>query len=198
MKLFGIIYAIIFILFLVVLFVLPFFSFEGYSIIENSVSELGSQNTPGNWIANSSIILLGTATFFLGIKTLKRNVLQNIALFFFCFSFILTGVFEMAGPFYEQYHYNYTQDGLHFLFSTITGFAFCLFCVLFTLILSDIKDIFQSIIMFVFAMSASFLMFTFPEYKGIIQRVLFIGAFSWLFFALVAFERRRQAYFSKI
>ncbi|AUC81148.1 DUF998 domain-containing protein [Lacinutrix sp. Bg11-31] len=192
MRLFGVIYAIIYLLFLAVMFLLPLFSFQGYSIIENSVSELGSQNAPGNWIANSVIILLGTATFFLGIKTLKTNVLQNIGLFFFCFSFILTGIFEMAGPFYKIYNYNYTQDAFHSMFSSITGFAFCLFCLLFLLVLKETNDKIKTILMFLLALVSSYLMLEFPEYKGLTQRILFIGAFSWLFYALIDFKRKEK------
>ncbi|OIQ18747.1 DUF998 domain-containing protein [Lacinutrix sp. MedPE-SW] len=192
MRLFGTIYALIYFLFLVVMYVLPFFSFSEYSLIENTVTELGSQNVPGNWIANSSIILLGVATFFLGLITLKTNVIQNIALFFFSFSFILTGVFEMAGPYYNQQNYNYIQDGFHSLFSTITGFAFCFFCALLLMVLKTKKDKIQTLTMLGFAISATFLIITFPEYKGIIQRILFTAAFSWLFFALVSFKRKED------
>ncbi len=190
MRVYGAIYVMTYILFLVVIFTLPFFSFEGYSIVKNSISELGAQKAPGNWIMNATILFLSLAVIMLGFKTLKTYTLQLITLCTFSFSFFLTGVFEMAGPFIESFNYNYTQDALHSLFSTITGFTFCLFCVFLVTILTKTKHKIQTIIIFFLAISLSYFMFEMPDYKGVFQRLLFINAFGWLFFALVNYEKK--------
>ncbi|WP_346883547.1 DUF998 domain-containing protein [uncultured Algibacter sp.] len=189
MKLYGSIYVIIYILLIAVIFVLPFFSFDVYSITKNSISELGAQKAPGNLVLNSTILFMSLVIILLGFKVLKAYALQLITLCTFSFSFFLTGVFKMAGPYNKSFNYNYTQDALHSLFSTITGFSFCLFCAFLLIILTKKKHKTQTIAMLILAIGFSYFMFKIPDLKGIFQRLLFMSAFAWLFFALVNYEK---------
>ncbi len=192
MRFYGVLYTITYAILLITIFVLPFFSFKDYSIIRNSISELGAQNVPNNWIMNSSIMLMSLSIIALGFKSLKTNILQIVFLLIFSFSFLLTGIFEMAGLDYKVYRYNYTYDALHSLFSLLTGIAFCVFCILLIFILKEVKHKIQSITMCTLAMVLTFLIFIYPEYRGLFQRLLFVSAFSWLFFALVSYKKKKN------
>ena len=187
MRIYANIYLIAFGLLIVAMFVLPLFSFEGYSIIKNTVSELGAQKAPGNWLANMSIILVSFAVVLLGTKQLKHFWKQLAALYFFSICFFFTGVYKLAGLDAHTYIFNYTDDALHSLFLMLTGFAFCLFCLFFIFIVKKKKHKWQTAAVIVFAIIVPFLIFKHPEYRGIYQRLLFLGTFGWLFFAFATY-----------
>lgn len=48
-----------FLLLLTIMFALPFYSVDTYSIIKNTTSHLGAQSSPNAWIMNISFILVG-------------------------------------------------------------------------------------------------------------------------------------------
>ncbi len=188
MKLYAKIYLIAFALLVVVLFVLPFFSFSGYSIAKNTISELGAQKVSGNWLANLAIILLSIATALLITRQLKLYWKQLIAGYFFCTSFLLTGIYHLAGFDAHTHIFNYTNDALHSLFSFITGFAFCIFSISILFITEKKHQKWQTFAVFLVAFASPFLMWQYPEYKGIFQRILYLVTFGWLFYALTTYQ----------
>lgn len=174
------------------MFVLPLFSFEDYIITENTISELGAQKTSGNWFANISIILLSLAVALLGTKQLRPFWKQLAALYFFSICFIFTGVYQLAGLDAHSYIFNYTDDALHSLFSMLAGFAFCLFCFSFIFIVEKRNHKWQTFVAFALTMILPLLMFQYPEYRGIYQRILFLGAFGWLFYAFSSYTFKKR------
>lgn len=192
MRGYATIYVFAYVLLIVTLFVLPFFSFSGYSITKHTISELGAQKVPGNWFANVTIFLLSAAIVLLATKQLKPYWKQLSVVYFFCVSLLLTGVCQLAGLDAQQYIYNYTADALHFLFSILTGFAFCLLCISFIFILKNNNHKWQTFGAFMLALVAPLLMWYFPEYKGMYHRILFLASFGWLFYALTTYEFKNK------
>ncbi|QNJ99068.1 DUF998 domain-containing protein [Constantimarinum furrinae] len=188
MRLYAKIYIIAYALFIITIFLLPLFSFEGYSVAQNSINELGAQKVPGNWIANDTIVILSLAIALLATKQLNLYWKQLAILYFFCFSFLLTGVYQLASPDTYQYIFNYTDDAFHSLFTIIAGFAFCLFCISFIFIIEKKNHKWQTFGAFSLAIIAPLLMWQFPEYRGLHQRILYLGAFGWLFYALTCYQ----------
>ncbi len=188
MRLYAILYIFAYVLLLATVFILPLFSFDEYSIIQNTISELGAQQVPGNWLANTTIIILSLAIVLLATKQLKLYWKQLVVIYFFCVSFLLTGVYQLAGLDTHQHIFNYTNDALHSLFSMITGFAFCLFCIFFVFIVEKKEHKWQTLGAFLLALIAPLMMWQHPEFKGIYQRVLFLGSFGWLFYALTSYQ----------
>ncbi len=187
MKIYAYIYLFGYALLIVTLFVLPFLSFEGYALVRNTIGELGAQKVSGNWLANTSIMVLSIAIALLATKQLRIYWKQLTALYFFCISFFYTGIYQLAGLDAHTYIFNYTNDALHVLFSIITGFAFCVFCVFFIFIVKEKKHKWQTAGAFLVALLAPLLMEYFPEYRGLWQRILFLGIFGWLFYALTSY-----------
>ena len=187
MRLYATIYVFAYVLLIATIFVLPLFSFDGYLITQNTISELGAQKVPGNWLANTTIIVLSIAIVLLGTKQLKLYFKQLAALYFFCMSFLLTGVYQLAGLDAHQHIFNYTDDALHHLFSMLTGFAFCLFCLFFIFIVEKKKHKWQTFGALLLALIVPLLMWYYPDYRGIYQRILFLGSFGWLFYALTTY-----------
>ncbi|NER16837.1 DUF998 domain-containing protein [Spongiivirga citrea] len=192
MRLYGSFYAFAYALLIAVIWILPFYSFEGYSHMVNSISELGAQNVPNDWIINLAIFLMGFATFTLATKAYKLRSVQLITLYFFSISFFLTGFFQLAGNEANVFHYNYTQDALHSICSMVMGFAFCLFCLLLIWALKRDKHKLHTSIVIVTIIVLSYLIFAFPNLKGLFQRILFMLAFGWLFFAIIKYPLQEK------
>lgn len=187
MRFYAYIYVFAYLLLIITLFLLPIFSFEGYSITKNTLSELGAQKAPGNWLANSTIILLSLAVVLLSTKQLKLYWKQLVVLYFFAISFFLMGIYQLAGFDAHTHIFNYTDDALHSLFTMIAGFAFCLFCVYFIFIVRKKRHRWQTLAAFSLALAAPILMLLVPEYRGLFQRFLYLGVFGWLFYALTTY-----------
>lgn len=73
---------------LLVMFLLPGYSFAGYSILANSLSELGAQFSPNGWIMNCVFMQLGWAVLWLFWK-IEIPWLHRVLIFCFGMSFIL-------------------------------------------------------------------------------------------------------------
>lgn len=185
MRLLGTLYATLYVLMIIVIFVLPSFSFDGYSITRNSLSELGAQATPKNWVINIVFIALSLVTALLATKVLRKYWVPLYLMYFFAGSFFFTAIFQHApissGAYLESEHLK------HIVFSTFAGTAFCVYCFIIYLKLQKPIERASAILMGCLAIGLSLLMFNFEAYKGIFQRVLFITAFGWLFISLTTF-----------
>ncbi len=104
-----------YILMIFVMFVLPFYSFEGYCIIKNTTSHLGAQGAPNAWIMNIVFILLGAASVVAGWLNLKQFWFQKIILTVFGLALIMTGIFQHA-PLLADIPYSVRNDELHSFF----------------------------------------------------------------------------------
>ncbi|NND63690.1 MAG: DUF998 domain-containing protein [Flavobacteriaceae bacterium] len=186
MRLAAFSFAFVYILMLLVIFILPSFSSEGYSIISNSLSELGAQATPNNWIMNAILIALSLVTAFLATKKLGRFWMPLYLLYFFSLALFLTAFYQHApitnATFLEREHLT------HSVFSMITGTAFCAYCIAVVFIIKRNIEKASAIFMCAIAVALSLLMLEFPEYRGVFQRILFISAFGWLFYSLITFK----------
>lgn len=108
-------------LFVLVAFILPFFSFKGYSIINHTTSHLGAQGSPYAFIMNGMFVLLGLLSFYTFFQT--KVVFYQVIGGLFGISLALTGVF-LHGPLVEGIVVNTLYDTLHSVFASTTGFSF--------------------------------------------------------------------------
>lgn len=171
------------ILLFVVMFVLPFFSVESYSIIKNTTSHLGAQNAPNAWIMNVTFILLGVCCLLEAWLHLGKFWLHKILLSVFGLGLVFTGIFQHA-PILSYVIFDATQDKLHSIFATIVGFSFTFFAFSSAFIEKTLKHRILDIAVAFVVTALSLLIFYLPEYSGIWQRVLFIFSFTWLIFIL--------------
>lgn len=169
---------IIYILFLLVAFGLPFFSFEGYSIIGNTTSHLAAQASPFAWVMDIVFIVLGAMAIYINYTTrvLYYQVIGGI----FGLSLIMTAFFPHA-PMIENVPTNLLYDQMHSIFASITGFSFTLLAVGHGVMCRG-KQQFWGIIIAIVAMLISLGMMLVPSVMGLLQRIMFISAFAWLFF----------------
>lgn len=179
----------VYVILLVVMFVLPFYSADGYAIPLHTTSELGAQATPNAWVMNATFILLGIASILEGIVSLKQFWVQKVLIIIFGLGLIFTAIFQHA-PITSGVPYNVIEDNLHSIFATVIGFSFTAFAVSAAFIEeSKIRRLLAIFVAFA-ATGLSILMFNVTEYTGLWQRLLFIIAFGWMIFFFEGWRAR--------
>ena len=176
---------VVYIVMLLVMFILPFFSVEEYSIMKNTTSHLGAQGAPYAWVMNAVFVLLGTAAIVDSWKWLSNYWLHKVVLTIFGISLILTAFFQHA-PIVSGEVFSDLEDDLHSKFATITGFSFVFFAISAAFIESTKKRKIIAACMGIIAILLSMLIFNVTELAGIWQRLMFIIMFAWLMYFLYA------------
>ena len=166
---------------LLVIFILPLFSVETYSVIKNTISQLGAQGAPSAWVMNITFISLGVGSVIGGWALLKGYWFHRITLLIFVISIISTAFFQHA-PIDNNLKYNITEDNIHSLFATITGFSFTVFAISSAFIVEQNIDRILAISIAILATLLSIMMFEFDNYLGVWQRAIFITSFGWLIY----------------
>jgi hypothetical membrane protein len=187
MRLYASIYLFAYTLFLFVAIALPYFGEDGIHFFEHNLSDLGAQQTAGNWAMNMAFMIMSLATMVYGSYALRQHWLQLLVLYFFTCAFGLTAVYQSAGV-DTSLLYDYTHDSLHHLFSTIAGFGFMALCISFFFKLKLTKHRVQTAMVFLVAILLSVLEVQFSQYEGLFQRLLFLTCFGWLFYALTVYD----------
>lgn len=166
------------ILFVLVSIGLPFFSFEGYSILSNTTSHLAAQGSPFAWIMDIVFVCLGImaiiTTFF--TRILYLQLIGGI----FGLSLVMTAFFPHA-PLVASVPANLLQDQIHSVFASITGFSFTLLAIG-QGVMSRGSQRVGGIVLAGIAIIISIGMMAFPSFMGLLQRLMFVSAFGWLLF----------------
>ncbi|WP_299215310.1 DUF998 domain-containing protein [uncultured Aquimarina sp.] len=182
-----VLFLVVYIIMILTGFILPFFSDPEYVMSKNTLSELGAQNTPNNWIMNFVFILLGFVTFINGFNVIGKHRVQIFVLLVFCLSFILTGIF-MHAPIDRGVVYDSFQNEMHSVFSTITGISFCTYCLVVSFITRWKNQKLIAISVGAIALILSYLMVIHSDYSGLYQRGIFIMAFGWILYSFKFYE----------
>ena len=178
-----------YILMLLVIFILPFYSVDEYSILKNTTSHLGAQGAPYAWVMNVVFALLGTAAIVDGWVRLSNFWLHRAVLIVFGTSLFLTAFFQHA-PIIPGAAFSVLEDDLHSKFATITGFSFTFFAFAAAFIESTKLRKVVAMGVGIFATLLSALIFNIADLAGIWQRMMFIVVFAWLMYFLYPREIR--------
>ena len=176
---------------LIVIFVLPFFSAEGYSIIRNTTSQLGAQNTPNALIMNVVFALLGV-TFAVDVLSIRyTHWLYKVCGALFGLSLLGSAIFHHA-PIQESVAFRVWEDQLHSFFASLTGFAFVGISFSSGVLEGNTPSGRMAFAAAAISVLMSLLMFLAPDYMGIWQRTMFALCFLWLLLDSNA-KRRKQS-----
>jgi len=173
----------VYILMLLVMFILPFFSVDEYSILKNTTSHLGAQDAPYAWIMNVVFALLGISAIVDSWTRLSKYWLHKVVISVFGISLILTAFFQHA-PIVSGVEFNKIEDDLHSKFATITGFSFVFFAIASAFIESTTVRRVIAVAVGIIASLFSMLIFNMPDLAGVWQRMMFIMVFAWLIYFL--------------
>ncbi len=178
-----------YILMLLVIFILPFYSLENYTILKNTTSHLGAQNTPNSWIMNITFIMLGVTSIWTGWRFLGQYWFQKATLMVFGIALSMTAIFQHA-PIDASLGFSVQEDQMHSLFANITGFSFSIFAISIGFITERKKHKIWAFTVTLLAPLLSALMFFkhTESWMGIWQRCIFIGMFGWMIYAFTNYE----------
>lgn len=179
----------VYLLMTLVIFILPAFSMEGYSMIKNTTSQLGAQLTPNAWVMNSIFSLLGIIYAYQFLKAKNLNWSIRFLVLIFGASLIGTAIFSHA-PIDLNLDYNEWEDKLHSFFASLTGFSFVGASMLIATFEKKTRLKIYGIGAAVFSMLMSLLIFTVTDYMGVWQRMMFLVSFFWLSYYLEVIRKR--------
>jgi len=171
------------ILLLIVMFLLPKYSAEGYSVLKNTTSHLGAQSSPHAWVMNAVFCLLGAACILEGWLHLKSLWFQKVVLTVFGLGLITTALFQHA-PIIEGLPANLLEDQLHSISATVVGFSFTVLAFSMSFVPAAPRYRFLAVLAGCMSVAFSLLMLNFSGLVGLFQRLMFILAFAWLIFLL--------------
>lgn len=163
---------------IVVMFLLPFYSIQEYSIAKNTTSQLGSQNTPNSWIMNLTFVIMGLCSIYFGWLHYRGYLFHRIVVVCFGSSLISTAFFSHA-PIDTSLQFSKWEDQMHSVFAFTTGFSFTLLAIATAFIKTGKIEKLIPITVGILATVLSSLMFSIEEFMGIWQRLLFIISFGW-------------------
>jgi len=163
------------------IFILPFYSAKGYSIIKYTTSQLGAQNSPNAWIMNTVFILLGISCILESWFHLKGYWVHKTLLTIFGSGLILVAFFQHA-PIVDGTPYSHLEDTMHSIFSTVVGTSFTVFAFSAAYIEKTNRRRALALGVGLVAIVLSMLMFSVVDFAGLWQRIMFIISFIWLIF----------------
>jgi len=164
------------IVFAIVVLAGPLYTVDNYSNIANLISELGAQQTKNNFIMIIGFLVLGLGILIDSYKKMSYPIIP----------FALFGIFMgMAGifphkPIDSSISYNHTFHSLHSLSATFAGISISIGFI-WQGVLSLNKN--QKLICFYLAIACfifPMLMLSMSDYQGILQRIMYLQVFAWL------------------
>ena len=166
---------------LLAMVILPVITSHGYSIIRNTLSELGAQSAPEGWIMNLIFVCLAFGSVIAGWNYFEGFLLHRIVLVLFGISLTLMAFFNHA-PLNPGIRYNLTEASLHEYFSGTMGLSFVILSISTSLILERQSKRLLAIAVGISIILLSVMMSEAEMYAGIWQRLMFIISFGWMIY----------------
>ena len=171
-----------YILLVPVMFILPVYSTPEYSIISNTLSQLGAQNTPNAWIMNFTFVSLGISSIIAGWRYYEGFAFQRLFLILFGISLTLAAFLNHA-PVNTLAQYNISEDGWHSYFIFNAVLTFVILTVSSTFILEKQTDRLMTTAAGVSVIFLSILTSEVAHAAGVWQRLFFIISFGWMIYS---------------
>jgi hypothetical membrane protein len=176
-----------YLLMLLAMFILPLFSVPEYSIIRNTLSELGAQSAPGAWIMNIVFTALALGSVIAGWRFFDGFVFHRIILILFGVSLALMAFFNHA-PVNPEVQYNLREDGWHAYFAGTAVLSFIILSIATSFILEKQQDRQLARAAGTSAMVLMVLMAEADRLAGVWQRLILIISFGWMIYCFKASE----------
>ena len=161
--------------------VAPLFMSEGYSVLEHTTSESAGQLVQASWIARTGFLCFGFAVLWLAqLRSRTWGGAGTLAHCVFAVSMIATAAFS-SRSFDASAPYDSTEDLLH----SITSFGVGLGFILGVLLVGMHRGRQQGqprwgdVIALVLVVGFQLAMTAFSEFEGLLQRAMFLIAYSW-------------------
>ncbi|MDP4224268.1 MAG: DUF998 domain-containing protein [Bacteroidota bacterium] len=173
---------------LLAMFLLPLISAPEYSIIRNTISELGSQSAPSSWILNSIYVSLAFGSLIAGWGFYRGFIFHRSILLVFSVTLILSAFFNQA-PVNPGISYNTSEAGWHSYFAGATVLSFIILSLSTGFIKEKQHDRPAAVLAGISIIFLSILMSEAERFAGIWHRLMFMIMFGW---QLLAFKFRKS------
>lgn len=173
---------------ILIMFILPFFSLTGYSIISNTLSDLGAQSTPNAWIMNSVLIIIAVSSVITVWEYFDGFVLHRILLVVFASSLTLLA-FLNDSPVDHDINNNIREAGWHHYFAGTAVLSFTILSLATSFVLEKQLERALSMGAGILIIFLAVLMSEAERYSGVWQRLIFIIVFGWLIYILKVREQ---------
>jgi hypothetical membrane protein len=174
-------FVLTFILMVCVMFILPVFSGPEYSMVRNTLNDLGAQSSKGAWIMNLIFIMLGFGSVLIGWKYFEGLILHRIILGLFGVSLVLMALFNHA-PISHVIRYNRWEDGWNTYFTGTAVISFIILSFATSFIMERQRDRIMSLAVGISVIFLAVLMSEVHQLAGIWQRVQFVVTFGWIIY----------------
>lgn len=177
----NIFYVLCLCIFILIIFLLPRFSFENYSI-----SQLGGQWHPYAWVMNIfGFMLMGLGIVVLYLK-IPLSLLSKTLVLAFGVLMIAVGFFQHE-PVAGYGIKSVVESSIHSIIANVMGITITLFAL--SLVFDKKATKYFKAMAFLAALVSSLLslgLVVFPDYYGYIQRAMFMLILCWLFYVALA------------
>lgn len=157
-----------------------------YSWKVNTISQLASQTYRFKYIMQVGFIgfgLLVSSGLIIEMVRSKTLHFVYVPIIIYALAILVTGIF-CEGPFISGVTYNMTEAKIHSLFAMTAGIALSLSVLLYMITASTNGMRLTHLSYLIFITGVSILFGLNPSYQGLIQRILYLGSFSWLYLFL--------------
>jgi len=154
----------------------PFYTVDGYSVVQNVVSELGAQNTK-----NSSVMLTGFLALGLGLVVDGMRRFQWSALPFIAFGVFmaLAGLFAHK-PLAPSVPFSEATHAVHSALASLAGVAVTVGLVWYAIRARSTWRRGTAVVLGALCVVLPLGMLAVPPYQGLIQRAMYLLVFAWL------------------
>lgn len=154
----------------------PWYTVEGYSSVTNLISQLGAQNTQNNFIMAAGFLALGIGMVTDGIRRFSKPVLPYIA---FGLSMALAGLLAHK-PIPPAVEYSEGAHQAHSALATLAGISISVGLLWQAVLASTFRSRAVTIAVAALSFALPLCMLAFQEFQGLIQRMMYLLIFSWL------------------
>ena len=174
----------------------PWYTVESYNPVSNVISQLGAQNTPNNLIMVAGFLALGIGIMADGMRRLSKPVVPFIAFGLFMG---LAGLLSHK-PVSPDAVFNEFAHQAHSILATLAGISITvgLFWQAFLATSSRLRVI--TLTLAALCLVLPLCMLVFQDVQGIIQRVMYLFVFVWLWINYpdtIKTKRRRKTSLEK-
>jgi len=179
------------ILYIIAVIVLAhFFTPPEYRWTQNTISDLAAQGLKNQWVMQAGFIgfgLLLNLGYIQKFRAAQKISVLDIPIMLYGISVLITGFFSTR-PFLAGVEFSVQESNIHSLFATVAGVCFTAGIFLRLFSAHTALERWQHGIFLILVIGAS-LAFGLAENgalflgKGIVQRILYLVSFIWLFFS---------------
>jgi hypothetical protein len=154
----------------------PCYTVSGYSVAGNLISELAAQHTRGNFIMMAGFLALGSAMVADGVRRFQGPAVPFIA-FGLCMA--LAGLFGHK-PITASVPYSELAHQAHAALASLAGACITIGLVWQGLRYGTPRRRFVALALAVLCVALPLAMLGLPAYQGLIQRIMYLLLFAWL------------------